>query len=73
MRRFNLCHLTKVSAQTFTRGCKKRIQLGKTLHRFLDFNRKYFTLILKMTMTIKWQSTALINSVWVVGTENLKT
>ena len=36
--------LTKVSAQTFTRGCKKRTQLGKTLHRFLDFiNRKYFT------------------------------
>ena len=30
-RRFNLIHVTKVSAQTFARGCKKRIQLGKTL------------------------------------------
>ena len=40
--------MTKVSAQTFSRGNKKRIQLRKTLHRFPDFiNRKYFTLILK--------------------------
>ena len=45
--------------KTFARGYKKRIQLGKTLHRFPDFiNRKYFTLILK-TMIL----TALVNSV----------
>ena len=51
--------MTKVSAQTFARGYKKRIQLGKTLYRFPDFiNRKYFTLILK-TMIL----TALVNSV----------
>ena len=25
--------MTKVSPQTFARGCKKRIQLGKTLQR----------------------------------------
>ena len=30
-RYFNLSHVTKVSAQTFARGCKKRIHLGKTL------------------------------------------
>ena len=30
-RRFNLSYVTKVSAQTFARGCKKRIRLGKTL------------------------------------------
>ena len=55
--------MTKVSAQTFARGYKKRIQLGKTLYRFPDFiNRKYFTLILK-TMIL----TALVNSV--TGTE----
>ena len=30
-RRFNLSHVTKVSAQTFARGCKKRTELGKTL------------------------------------------
>ena len=48
-RRFNLSCVTKVSAQTFVRGYKKRIQLGKTLYRFPDFiNRKYFTLILKI-------------------------
>ena len=47
-RRFNRSHVTKVSAQTFARGYKKRIQPGKTLYRFPDFiNRKYFTLILK--------------------------
>ena len=58
-RRFNRSHVTKVSAQTFARGYKKRIQLGKTLYRFPDFiNRKYFTLILK-TMIL----TALVNSV----------
>ena len=40
--------MTKVSAQTFSRGKKKLIQLRKTLYRFPDFiNRKYFTLILK--------------------------
>ena len=51
--------MTKVNAQTFARGYKKRIQLGKTLYRFPDFiNRKYFTLILK-TMIL----TALVNSV----------
>ena len=54
-RGFNRGHVTKVSAQTFARGYKKRIQLGKTLYRFPDFiNSKYFTLILK---------TALVNSV----------
>ena len=32
---------------------QKRIQLGKTLYRFLDFiNRKHFTLILKMKILI---------------------
>ena len=62
-RGFNRGHVTKVSAQTFARGYKKRIQLGKTLYRFPDFiNRKYFTLILK-TMIL----TALVNSV--TGTE----
>ena len=50
--------MTKVSGQTFARGYRKRIQLGKTLYRFPDFiNRKYFTLILK-TMIL----TALVNS-----------
>ena len=45
--------MIKVSAQTFARGCKRHIQLGKTLYRFLDLiNRKYFTLILKMTILI---------------------
>ena len=29
-RRFSLGHVTKVSAQTLARGCKKRIQLEKT-------------------------------------------
>ena len=54
-RGFNRGHVTKVSAQAFARGYKKRIQLGKTLYRFPDFiNRKYFKLILK---------TALVNSV----------
>ena len=48
-RRFNLSHVTKVSVQTFARGCKKSIQLGKTLYKFPDFiDRKYFTLILTM-------------------------
>ena len=48
-----------MSAQTFARGYKKRIQVGKTLYRFPDFiNRKYFTLNLK-TMIL----TALVNSV----------
>ena len=57
-RRFNHSHVIKVSAQTFARGYKKRIQLGKTLHRFPDFiNRKHITLILK-TMIL----TALVNS-----------
>ena len=51
--------MTKLSAQTFARGYKKRIQLRKTLPRFHDFiNGKYFTLILK-TMIL----TALVNSV----------
>ena len=63
---FNLSHVTKVSAQTITRGYKKRIQLGKTLYRFPDFiNRKYFTLILK-TMIL----TALVN--FVTSTEIFK-
>ena len=45
--------MIKVSAQTFARGCKRHIQLGKTLYRFLDLiNKKYFTLILKMTILI---------------------
>ena len=58
-RRFNRSHVTKVSAQTFARGYKKRIQLGKTLYRFPDFiNRKYFTLILKTIIL-----TPLLNSV----------
>ena len=58
-RRFNRSHVTKVSAQTFARGYKKRIQPGKTLYRFPDFiNRKYFTLILKTIIL-----TALVNSV----------
>ena len=34
-RRFNLSHVTKVSAQTFARGCKNRSRLRKTLCRFL--------------------------------------
>ena len=58
--------MTKVSAQTFARGYKKRIQLGKTLLRFSRFfNKKYFTLFLK-TMIL----TALANSV--IGTEVFK-
>ena len=58
-RGFNRGHVTKVSAQTFARGYKKRIQLGKTLYRFPDFiNRKYFTLILKTIIL-----TPLLNSV----------
>lgn len=57
-RRYNLSHLTKVSAQTSGRGCKQGIQLGKTLYRFFNFiNRKYFTLVLK----IKLIKTILIN------------
>ena len=56
---FNLSHVTKVSAQTFARGYKKRIQLGKALYRFSHFiNRKSFTLNLKMMILI-----ALVNSV----------
>ena len=52
-RRFNLSHVTKVSAQTFARGHKKCIQLGKTLYRFPKFiNRKYFPLILLKTMIL---------------------
>ena len=48
-----------MSAQTFSRGYKKIIQLGKTLYRFPDFvNRIYFTLTLKTIIL-----TALINSV----------
>ena len=51
--------MTKVSAQTFARGCKKRMPLGKTLDRFPDFiNTKYFKQILK-----KMILTALLNSV----------
>ena len=62
-RRFNHSHVNKVSAQSFARGYKKRIQLGKTLYRFPQFiKRKYFTLILK-TMIL----TAMVNSV--TGTE----
>ena len=58
-RRFNRSHVTKMSVQTFVRGQKKRIQLGKTLHKFPDFiNRNYFTLILK-----KMNLTSLVNSV----------
>ena len=52
-RRFNLSYVTKVSAQTFARGCKNRIQLRKTLYKFPDFiKRKYFTLIDTLKMTI---------------------
>ena len=41
----------RVSTKTFQRGCKKRIQLVKTLCRFVGFmNRKYLTLILKMKL-----------------------
>ena len=51
-RRFNFSHVIKVSAQTFERSYKQRIQQGKTLHRFPDLiNRKYFTLILRTTTT----------------------
>ena len=58
-RRFNRSHVTKVNAQTFARGYKKRIQQGKTFYRFPDFiNRKYFTLIFKAMVL-----TALVNSV----------
>ena len=50
-RYFNLSRKSKVSAQTFTRGCKRHIQLGQTLRKFIDFMiRKYFTLILKMKL-----------------------
>ena len=35
--------MTKVSAQTFARGDKKRIQLGKILYRFSDFINKIFS------------------------------
>ena len=42
-----------MSAQTFGRTYKTRIQLEKTPYRFSDFiNRKYFTLILKMMILI---------------------
>ena len=62
-RRFNRSHVTKVSPQTFARGYKNRIQLGKTLYRFPNFiNRKYFALILN-TMIL----TASVNSI--TGTE----
>ena len=45
-----------MSAQTFARGWKIRIHLGKTLYRYLDFiNRKYFTLNLKMTTLISYR------------------
>ena len=55
---FNISNVIKVSAQTLERGCKRGIQLGKTLYRFFDFiNRKYFTLVLK----IKLIKTILIN------------
>ena len=55
--------MTKVSAQRFARGYRKRIHLAKTLDRFPDFIiGKYFTLTLK-TMIL----TALVNSV--SGTE----
>ena len=38
--------MTKVSGKRFARGCKRHIQLGKILRRFLDFlNRTFFTLI----------------------------
>ena len=51
--------MTKVSAQTFARGYRKRIQLEKALYRFPDFiNRKYFTMILKAMIL-----SALVNSV----------
>ena len=46
--------MTKVSALTFARGYRKRIQLEKTLCRFPDFiNKKYFALILTMMILIK--------------------
>ena len=62
-RHFNRSHVNKVSPQTFARGYKKRIQLGKTLYRFPQFiKRKYFTLILKTMILI-----AMVNCV--AGTE----
>ena len=33
-RRFSLTHVTKTSAQTFSKAFRRR---GKTLHTFLDF------------------------------------
>ena len=58
-RGLNRSHVTKVSAQTFPRGYKVRIPLGKTLYRFPDFIiRKYFTMILKTIIL-----TPLVNSV----------
>ena len=55
-RRFNHSQVTKVSAKTFAKGCKKPIRLEKTLYRFPDFiDRKYFTLIMKtMILTGKF-------------------
>ena len=57
---FNLNHMTKVSPQTFARGCKKTYSAGKNLTKNLYWywridiiNRKYFKLILKMTILVK--------------------
>ena len=48
-----LSHVTKVSAQTFATGCKRRIELGKSLSKFLEFIKiKYFTLTLKLIKSI---------------------
>ena len=45
--------MTKVNAQTFAKGFKKGIHLGKTFYKFLVFiNREYFKLILKMKMIL---------------------
>ena len=45
-RRFNISHVIKLSAQTFERGCKRGIQLGKK--PYIDF------LILLKENTLHW-------------------
>ena len=40
--RFKRNHVTKVSAHTFARGYKKRVQPRKTLYRFDDFIDQIF-------------------------------
>ena len=50
--RFNLSHVTEVSAQIFKRAHKRSMQLGKPYINFLIYyrNRIYFTLILNMKL-----------------------